>query len=168
MEIAGEDECVGFLRDCLKVFSISQKVYIHISYYNLPKSILGRVNADIEIIKKKRFYGIFKQYTVTNISRKIKGKEFYIKINSIFLQIENRDIREEVVKSIIIHELLHIERNDLIETSKNYKMRKHKRIHRSLEKEAFLRMNLLRKVEGLKELDNKNYIEREISNLIKN
>ena len=71
-------------------------------------------------------------------------------------------MRKEVVTSIIVHELLHIERKDLLEHSKNYRKRKHKKIHSSLEKDALQRLNVLRELEGLKPLERENYIEKEI------
>ena len=67
-----------------------------------------------------------------------------------------------------MHELLHIERKDLLEHSKNYRKRKHKKIHSSLEKEALERLNKLRELEGLKPLERENYIEREIVRRVSN
>ncbi len=166
METSGNDECLDFLNDCLKVVSPLRGAYINIGYYDLPKTVLGRVTAEIEITRTKRTTGLFKRHVVTTVRRKIRNKEFYIKINRLFLKIENENFREEIIKSIIIHELLHIERKDLIETSKNYRKRKHKKIHSSLEREALSRLNALRRIEGLPELSRKNYIEKEISRLI--
>ena len=54
-----------------------------------------------------------------------------------------KKLRKEVVTSVIVHELLHIKRKDLLEHSKNYRKRKHKKIHASLEAEALVTTSFL-------------------------
>ncbi|EFD92783.1 MAG: hypothetical protein BJBARM5_0457 [Candidatus Parvarchaeum acidophilus ARMAN-5] len=166
MEIAGNDECIEFLKDCMRVFPTFRGAYINIGYNDMPKKVLGRVNAEIEITRRRRFYGLLRTHSSLSLSRKVKNREFYIRINLLFTEIKDEKLRADVVKSIIVHELLHIERNDLIESSKNYGRRKHKKIHGALDKEALIRLNSLRKLDGLPVLDKKNYIEDEISALL--
>ena len=166
MEISGEDECLLFLKDCLKVFKPFRGAYIRINYSDLPRNVLGRVNADLQITKTSRARGLFRRRKATKISRKIVKKEFYIRISSIFLRVIDTDLREELVKSVIMHELLHIERGDLIESSKDYHRRKHKKLHSNLEKEALQKINALRLIKGLDALDSDDYLQKEIKRLI--
>ncbi len=165
MEISGDIECKGLLNECLKVFKPFRGTYLNIEYGSLPKGIAGRVNAEIETTRKRKKSGFFGKESV-RINRRIKNNEFYIRINENLARINNENLRKEVVTSIILHELLHIERKDLLEHSKNYRKRKHKKIHSSLEKEALERPNLLRKLEGLKPLEKDNYIEKEIERTV--
>lgn len=161
MEISGNPECTELLTECLKVFKPFRGAYINIDYALLPKGIAGRVNAEIETTRKRKKPGFFRKGTV-RINRRIKNNEFYIRINENLEKIDDGKLRKEVVTSIIVHELLHIERKDLLEHSKNYRKRKHKKIHSSLEKDALQRLNVLRELEGLKPLERENYIEKEI------
>ena len=161
MEISGNPECKNLLNNCLKVFRPFRGTYINIDYSLLPKGIAGRVNAEIETVRKRKNPGFFRK-EVVRINRRIKNNEFYIRINENLKKITDEQLRREVVTSIIVHELLHIERKDLLEHSKNYRKRKHKKIHSSLEKEALERFNMLREQEGLKPLEKENYIEKEI------
>ncbi len=161
MEISGNPECKNLLNNCLKVFRPFRGTYINIDYAPLPKGIAGRVNAEIETVRKRKNPGFFRK-EVVRINRRIKNNEFYIRINENLKKITDEQLRREVVTSIIVHELLHIERKDLLEHSKNYRKRKHKKIHSSLEKEALERFNMLREQEGLKPLEKENYIEKEI------
>ena len=167
MEIGGDPECKELLNNCLVVFKLFRGAYININYGTLPKGIAGRVNAEIETIRKRKKSSFFVKETV-RINRRIKNNEFYIRINEKLARINDEKLRKEVVTSVIVHELLHIERKDLLEHSKNYRKRKHKKIHSSLEKEALERLNLLRKLEGLKPLERDNYIEKEIAKSVNN
>ena len=167
MEISGDIECKGLLNECLKVFKPFRGTYLNIEYGSLPKGIAGRVNAEIETTRKRKKSGFFGKESV-RINRRIKNNEFYIRINANLEKITDEQLRREVVTSIIVHELLHIERKDLLEHSKNYRKRKHKKIHSSLEKEALERLNKLRELEGLKPLERENYIEREIVRRVSN
>ncbi len=167
MEISGNPECKDLLNNCLKVFKPFRGTYINIDYALLPRGIAGRVNAEIETTRKRKNPGFFSK-GIVRINRRIKNNEFYIRINANLEKIADEQLRREVVTSIIVHELLHIERKDLLEHSKNYRKRKHKKIHSSLEKEALERLNKLRELEGLKPLERENYIEREIVRRVSN
>lgn len=167
MEVSGDNECKELLTECLKVFNPFRGAYINIAYGSLPNGIAGRVNAEIETIRKRKKSGFFSKGSV-RIKRKIKNNEFYIRINENLAKISDEKLRKEVVTDIIVHELLHIERKDLLEQSKNYRKRKHKKIHSSLEKEALQRLNKLRKLEGLKPLEKENYVENEIKRVVSN
>ena len=167
MEISGNPECKQILKECLTVFKPFRGAYINIDYGVLPKGIAGRVNAEIETVRKQKNSGFFGKETV-RINRRIKNNEFYIKINEKLAEINDKELRKEAVASIVVHELLHIERKDLIEHSKNYRKRKHKKIHSYLEKEALEKLNRLRESEGLKPLEKENYVEREIERIVGN
>ena len=167
MEISGNTECKQILKECLTVFRPFRGTYINIDYAALPKGIAGRVNAEIEMIRKRKISGFFGKENV-RINRRIKNNEFYIRINEKLAAIDDEKLRKEVVTNIVVHELLHIERKDLIEHSKNYRKRKHKKIHSYLEKEALEKLNKLRELEGLKPLEKENYIEKEITKRVNN
>ena len=167
MEISGNPECRELLIECLRVFRPFRGAYINIDYTVLPGGIAGRVNAEIETIRKRKKPGFFGKETV-RINRRIKNNEFYIRINEKLAGINDEKLRKEVVTSIIVHELLHIERKDLLEHSKSYRKRKHKKIHSYLEKEALEKLNKLRELEGLKPLERENYVEKEIEKIVSN
>ncbi len=167
MEISGSPECKELLNNCLKVFKPFRGAYINVDYGLLPKGIAGRVNAEIETVRRRKKPGFFRKGTV-RINRRIKNNEFYIRINANLSEISDEKLRKEAVTSIIVHELLHIERKDLLEHSKNYHRRKHKKIHSALEKEALERFNTLRGLENLEPLGKKNYLENEIKRRVSN
>lgn len=167
MEISGNPECKEILIECLRVFKPFRGAYISIDYGTLPKGIAGRVNAEIETTRKRKT-SLLTGIESVRLSRRIKNNEFYIRINENLAKIDDKKLRKEVVTSVIVHELLHIKRKDLLEHSKNYRKRKHKKIHASLEAEALEKLNLLRKIEGLNPLKNKNYIEKEIAERVNN
>ena len=167
MEISGSAECKELLTECLKVFKPFRGAYINIDYSLLPRGIAGRVNAEIETVRKRKKPGLFRKETI-RINHRIKDNEFYIRINNNLAKIYDDKLRKEVVTSIIVHELLHIERKDLLEHSKNYHRRKHKKIHSALEKEALERLNTLRRLENLEPLGKKNYLEDEIKRRVSN
>ncbi|MGC8533754.1 MAG: hypothetical protein ACP5MV_03980 [Candidatus Parvarchaeum sp.] len=167
MEISGNPECKELLINSLRVFKPFRGTYINIDYGFLPKGIAGRVNAEIETIRKRKIPRFFGK-EIVRIRRRIKNNEFYIRINANLAKIEEENLRKQVVTSVIIHELLHIERKDLLEHSKNYRKRKHKKIHSSLEKEALKRLNALREMGGLKPVGKENYIEKEILSRVSN
>ena len=76
--------------------------------------------------------------------------EYEMRINEKIKNINKEIIRKQVVQSIMIHELLHVENSDLITLSKNYKKRKKKKIHvADFELEIFERYNKLREKTGL-------------------
>ena len=83
-------------------------------------------------------------------------------------KIKKEILRKEIVQHILIHELLHIENEDLITISKNYNKRKKKKIHiNKFDEEIFNRYNKLRKLKGIMQIQKREYLDMAIKKILK-
>jgi len=123
-----EKECIIWLNEAREVFPSLDKKSILTDYKNISGKGLGYVKARIE--QKMNFdaeaFILGKDYRISK--KRIMPKEFYIYINSKLQEIKNPELRKEIIQFIMIHELLHIEQEDLITLSKQYSKRKKKKI----------------------------------------
>jgi hypothetical protein len=147
-------ECRKWLKDCLKVFQGVKRMRIEIvcAYRELPKGVLARTRGRVDVNRDVDAKSLLLSGVSKAKSRRTLHKSFSIEVNS---AMKNIELREQVVKSVLVHELMHVERKDLLELSKNYQRRRRKRVHAGLEKEAFERYNELRSLESLPRIANR-------------
>lgn len=82
-------------------------------------------------------------------------------------RIGNIALRKQIVQKIIIHELLHIENEDLFTLSKEYNRRKKKKIHvNDFDEEVFKRYNQLRELKGIMQIQRKEHLDIAIQRIL--
>ena len=75
-------------------------------------------------------------------------------------KIKNIALRKQIVQYILIHELIHIENEDLLTLSKEYNRRKKKKIHtHDFENDVFKRFNELRASKGIMQIQKSEHLE---------
>lgn len=150
-----EDECSEWVNECLKVFPKLGKYVVTARYYRLSKKLLSRIrmntlNVDIDV-EDLLLRGESKS------EPKIALRGFLeIQINNKLKEIENREVRKQIVQHTMIHNLLYAEKKDLesegenkkAETNKKKKKQK-KKEEEEFEEEVFQRFNKLRELNGL-------------------
>ena len=122
-----ENEVKEWLNEVMQVFpSFSRKSAIA-DYKKIKRRKLGYVTAKIgqklDFDPEAMLLG--EQTDVKK--RRLKPKEFNIFINQGLERIKNPALRKEIAQNILIHELLHIESEDLITLSKDHRRRKKKK-----------------------------------------
>jgi hypothetical protein len=144
-------ECRNWLKDCLKVFQPVKRMRVEVacSYRELPKSVLARTRGRVTVNRDVDPESLLLRGVSNARSRRQLHRSFSVEVNATVKKIRNEKLREQVVKNLLVHELMHIERKDLLELSKSYHRRLRKRVHAGLDKEAFERYNELRDLEGL-------------------
>ncbi|MBL7169407.1 MAG: hypothetical protein ISS48_00105 [Candidatus Aenigmarchaeota archaeon] len=160
------DDCLEWLFGCRKVFPKLDKLSIRAEYKKMSYKKLGYVKGLIfqkeeidpevllleGVVKKKR-------------KKKLRGN-FTVFINENFKKVKKKNVRKQVVQSIMVHELMHIEQKDLLTLSKNYKKRKRKKIHvKDFEQEVFDRYNQLRKLKGMTIIGSKEDLDIVVGNV---
>ncbi len=158
-------ECRNWLKDCLKVFQHVMRMRIEItcSYKELPKSVLARTNGRVTVNRDVDAESLLLKGTSNAKLRRVLHRSFSIEVNAMVKNIENERLKEQVVKNVLVHELMHIERKDILELSKSYRRRRRKKIHAGLEDEAFKRYNELRAIEGLPKVARKRDLDKAVS-----
>ncbi|MCG2718399.1 MAG: hypothetical protein L6408_06155 [Nanoarchaeota archaeon] len=161
------EECMLWLDEIRQPFPKLDKKVILAEYKKMSKKSLGFVKAKIE--QKIDFDP---EALLLGKNPKIKKKrtkpsEFKIFINQELQKIKNEALRKQVVQSIMVHELLHIENEDLVTLSKDYRRRKKKKIHtKYFEEEYFKRFNQLRKMKGIMEIEKKEHLNIAINKIL--
>ncbi len=157
-------ECREWLKDCLSVFQSVKRMRIEIAcaYKALPKNVLARTKGRVDVDRDIDAESLLLNGVPRAKSKRILRQSFTIEVNSAMKNIEKAALREQVVKNVLVHELMHVERKDLLELSKNYQKRRRKRVHAGLEKEAFERYNRLRVLEGLSRIADRGDLERAV------
>lgn len=161
------NECEEWLKECLLVFPEIKRKKPEIDYKNISSKKLGYVSARLE--KKLDFdpEALLLGKETSICEKKSKPKEFKIFINSRLKEIGNIALRKEIVQNIIIHELLHIENEDLFTISKDYNRRKKKKIHvNGFEQEVFNRYNNLRALKGIMQIQKKEHLDIAIQRIL--
>jgi len=162
-----QDECMEWLLDVRGVFPKLDKKTILTEYKKMSNKKLGYVSAKIE--QKLDFNPeslLLGEPTI--MRRKIKKpQEFKVYINQKLQDIENSALRKEIVQHILIHELLHIESEDIITLSKQFGRRKKKKIHtHEFEEEIFRRFNILREKKGMIKIEKIKHLEIAIHKIL--
>lgn len=144
------DECSEWLSECMKVFPKLKKYVITAGYSRAPQKVLARVKVRITRFKDIDVEALLlRGESKTKVTRKL-DECYQIEISNRLREIENVEVRKQVVQHSMIHELLHIERKDLETLDKNHRRRRQKKIHvKEFEEEVFQRYNQLRELSGL-------------------
>lgn len=149
-----------WLHEARDVFPLLDKKAITSEYKKMGTNRLGCVKAKIE--QKLGFdHEALLLGQGPNIRKTIaKPSEFRIFINSSLQKVGNIALRKQVVQSILMHELLHIEGEDLLTLSKQYSRRKKKKIHvKDFENVVFRRFNMLREKKGILQIEKKEHLD---------
>jgi hypothetical protein len=168
IEVEGSSlECRNWLKDCLKVFQSVARMRIRMNcvYKELPKGVLARTKGSVTVNRQVDPESLLLSGVAKARSRRLLHRHFSIEVNAVVKRILNEKLREQVVKSLLIHELLHVERKDLLELSKSYQRRRRKRVHSGLEEEAFRRYNELRVTEGLPKIASRRDLDLAVSKI---
>jgi len=163
-----ENECARWLNEVRDIFPKLRKKIILANYKKISKKSLGYVKTKIEerINFNPEALILGKEQKIKK--NKLKPKEFYIYINKRLQRIKKNDLRKEVVQFIMIHELLHIEQEDLITLSKQYSRRKKKKIHvNDFENLVFERYNKLRELKNMPKIKEKQHLDIAVSKILK-
>lgn len=162
-------ECRSWLKDCLKVFPrvVRMRMEITCSYRELPKDVLARTRGHVTVDRDVNPESLLLGGVSNARLRRRLHKSFSVEVKATVKRIQNERLREQVVKNLLVHELIHIERKDLLELSKSRRRRRRKRIHTGLDREAFKRYNQLRVVEGLPRIANPHDLDIAVSKVLR-
>lgn len=136
-------------------------------YARTPKNILGRVHGKISVTRDVDPEAVLLEgRSSTVVKRKADGK-FRITINENLGKIGHPLLRKQVVQHTIIHELFHIENEDLLTLSKDYTRRKKKRIHKKeFDEKIHERFNEIRTASGLPPVRNMADVDAAIHKIV--
>ncbi|HIH31586.1 TPA: hypothetical protein HA235_02665 [Candidatus Woesearchaeota archaeon] len=154
------DECNEWMKECLLVFPELKRKKLKISYKKISPKTLGYVSANIE--KKLDFdpEALLLGEETQIKEKKSRPKDYAIFINDKLQRIANIALRKELVQNIIIHELLHVNNDDLFTLSKGYDRRKKKKIHvNGFDNDVFTRYNQLRGIKGIMKIEKKEHLD---------
>lgn len=159
---------MGWLHEVREIFPKLDNKIIMADYKKIAKKSLGYVKTKIE--EKLDFNPesliLGKNYKIKK--RKLKPKEFYIFINDKLQEIKNLELRKEIIQFTMIHELLHIEKGDLITLSKKFSRRKKKKVHiKDFNNEIFEKYNELRELKSIPKIKEKQHLDIAISKILK-
>jgi hypothetical protein len=162
-----ENECIKWVSEAREVFPKLNRMVILADYKKMNHKRLGYVQTKIE--QKIDFdpESLLLGNSNKIKKRRLKPKEFKIFINQDLQKIKNSALRKEVVQHILIHELLHIESEDLITLSKDYNLRKKKKIHVSdFKEEVFKKYNQLRELRGIMQIQKREHLQIAIQKIL--
>ena len=160
-------ECKEWLEETREVFPELKRKKIEADYKLMNHKKLGFVSAKIEKRMNFNAEALLLGEDTTVRHNKIKPKEFKIFINTELQRIKNIALRKQIVQSILIHELIHIENEDLFTLSKEYSRRKKKKIHvHDFEEEVFNRYNKLRELKGIMQIQKHEHLEAAIQRIL--
>lgn len=162
-----KNECMNWLHEVREIFPNLDRKTILTDYTKISKKSLGYVKTKIE--QKLNFDPesliLGKEQKITKT--RSKPKDFNICINRKLQEIKNPELRKEIVQFVMIHELLHIEQEDLLTLSKEYSKRKKKKIHiNEFENEVFERYNKLRELKNMPKIKEKKHLDIAISKIL--
>jgi hypothetical protein len=144
-----EDECSEWLGECLKVFPKLGKYVVTARYYRMSKKVLSRIKMYVTGLKDIDVEALLLRGE-SKSETKVDLSEFYeIQINSKLREIENAEVRKQIVQHTMIHDLLYAERKDLKTPGKNKKAKQKEAYEEEFEEELFQRFNKLRELNGL-------------------
>lgn len=162
-----QNECSEWLKEAREVFPKLKNKKIFCDYKKMSQKRLGYVSTKIE--RKLDFDPeslLLGEQTAVR-RRVLKPKEFKVLVNSDLQKIKNIALRKEIVQHILIHELLHIEGEDLLTLSKEYNRRKRKKIHiNDFEDEVFNRYNKIRKLRGIMQIQKREHLDIAVNRIL--
>lgn len=162
-----ENECAEWTNEVKEVFPNLGRKKISADYKTMSGKRLGYVKAKIEQKLDFNPEALILGESNKVQKRRLKPKEFKILINQDLQKIKNPALRKEIVQNILIHELLHIESEDLITLSKDYSRRKKKKIHvNDFEEEVFNRYNRLRELKGIMQIEKREHLDIAIQRIL--
>ena len=147
------NELEQWLKECMQVFPSLKRIKIECKYKKLPKNTLGRVKGKVLMKREIDIEALLIEGKVKAKIKREKPKEYEIEINEKLKGIKKEVIRKQIVQHTIIHELLHIENEDLISLTKDYKRRKKKKLHVKEFKNEVRKLNGLPPIERKEDLD---------------
>ena len=151
----------------MQVFPSLKRIKIECKYKKLPKNTLGRVKGKVLMKREIDIEALLIEGKVKAKIKREKPKEYEIEINEKLKGIKKEVIRKQIVQHTIIHELLHIENEDLISLTKDYKRRKKKKLHvKEFKNEVFKRYNEVRKLNGLPPIERKEDLDTAIGKIV--
>ena len=151
----------------MQVFPSLKRIKIECKYKKLPKNTLGRVKGKVLMKRDIDIEALLIEGKVKAKIKREKPKEYEIEINEKLKGIKKEVIRKQIVQHTIIHELLHIENEDLISLTKDYKRRKKKKLHvKEFKNEVFKRYNEVRKLNGLPPIERKEDLDTAIGKIV--
>ena len=151
----------------MQVFPSLKRIKIECKYKKLPKNTLGRVKGKVLMKRDIDIEALLIEGKVKAKIKREKPKEYEIEINEKLKGIKKEVIRKQIVQHTIIHELLHIENEDLISLTKDYKRRKKKKLHvKEFKNEVFKRYNEVRKLNGLPPIERKKDLDMAIGKIV--
>lgn len=161
------NECSEWLNEVKLVFPNLKSKKIFCDYKKMSQKRLGYISTKIE--RKLDFdpEALLLGEQTKIRKRSLKPKEFSVFINSDLQKIKNLALRKQIVQHILIHELLHIEGEDLITLSKEYNRRKKKKVHiNDFEEEVFNRYNQLRELKGIMQIQKKEHLDVAVQRIL--
>lgn len=162
-----EPELMDWLHEARGIFPKLDEMVIFCDYKEMSNKKLGFVRGKVAHMHDFDPEALLLGQE-TKITKKIvKPAEYGIFVNSTLRKIRNPLLRKQVVHTIIIHELYHVEQGDLITLSKEYSRRKKKRIHaHNFLEEVFDRYNQLREARGLPRISQLKHLEEAIHKIL--
>lgn len=162
-------ECRRWLRDCLKVFPQVKRMRVEIAcgYRELPRNTLARTRGRVTVARDVDPESLLLMGVPRAATRRQLHRSFFVEVNAAAKKIQNEELREQVVKNLLVHELMHVERKDLLELTKSYHRRRRKRVHAGLGREAFGRYNELRATEGLPRIASRRDLDIAVSKVLR-
>lgn len=161
------EECMEWLNESRDVFPDLDKKVILVEYKRLGRKALGCVRTKVEQKLSLNPEALLLGESNKVQKMRVKPSEFHIFINKDLQRIVNVALRKEIIQSILMHELLHIEQEDLITLSKSYGRRKKKKIHiNEFEEEVFNRYNKLRGLKGILQIEKREHLELAVQKIL--
>ncbi|PIN85598.1 MAG: hypothetical protein COV47_01340 [Candidatus Diapherotrites archaeon CG11_big_fil_rev_8_21_14_0_20_37_9] len=166
-EESHEAELMNWLHEARSIFPKLDKSVIFCYYKPMSTKKLGYVRGKVIYINDFDAEALLLGKETKIAKKIIKPAEYEIFVNSKLQKIRNPLLRKQVAHTIIIHELYHIEQDDLITKSKDYSKRKKKKIHtHNFLEEVFDRYNQLREIKGLPKISNIKHLEEAIHKIL--
>ena len=152
----------------MNVFPSLKGIKIECKYKKLPKNTLGRIKGKVFMKRDIDVETLLIEGKAKVKIKREKPREYEIEINEKLKGIKKEVIRKQIVQHTIIHELLHIENDDLISLTKDYKRRKKKKLHvKEFKDEVFKRYNEMRKLNGLLPIERKEDLDMAIGKIVR-
>jgi len=162
------NELEEWMKECMNVFPSLKGIKIECKYRKLPKNTLGRIKGKVFMKRDIDVETLLIEGKAKVKIKREKPREYEIEINEKLKGIKKEVIRKQIVQHTIIHELLHIENDDLISLTKDYKRRKKKKLHvKEFKNEVFKRYNEMRKLNGLPPIERKEDFDMAIGKIMR-
>ena len=128
-EESHEAELMDWLHEARNVFPKLDKSVIFCDYKEMSDKKLGFVKGKVAHIHDFDAEALLLGEKTTIRKKIVKPPEYGIFINSKIRKIRHPLLRKQIAHTVIIHELYHVEQDDLVTISKEFSRRKRKKIH---------------------------------------